>query len=134
MGGVLGKLFDSVSGGAVSKVIDRVLPDRMSEKEKADLQRELELELLKSQTSIIEAEANSDDAYVSRARPTFLYIGYAVIVFNFILLPGIQYFTSGAMVPLVLPEGFWYLFGTGYLGYTGARSADKNKWFASFSK
>lgn len=134
MGNILKSIVNSVSGGAIERVVDRVLPERMSEEEKRTLSQEMELELLRSQTDIIQAEAQSDDRYVSRARPTFLYIGYLVLIFNFILLPLLQFATGSTINPIIFPEGFWYLFGTGYLGYTGFRSADKAGWMKSFSK
>lgn len=133
MANIFKAVGNALTGGAIEKIVDRVLPDRMSEEEKARLAREIEKDLLKSQTDIIMAEASHDDKYVARARPTFLYIGYLVLVFNFILLPLLLFFTKQPMQPINLPEGFWYLFGTGYLGYTGARSADKNGWFASLA-
>jgi hypothetical protein len=94
----------------------------------------MERELLKSQTDIIMAEAQSTDKVVARARPLFLYIMYAILVFNYVGLPLLQFAFGRVLEPIILPEGAWYLFGAGYLGYTGFRSADKNQWMASFTK
>lgn len=121
----------------ISKVLDRVIPDpaardaakaALLQAQQAGEFRELEL-----QANMIVAEAQSDDPYTSRARPSFLYVVYiyvlAAIPYGalFVLAPdqaaagveGVQAWLSS------IPEEMWWLFGTGYLGYTGARSIDK---------
>ncbi len=92
-----------------------------------------ELEALKVSLSAILAEANSADPWTSRARPTFLYVMYLVI--GLCVLGGVvgiwwpdHVATAAANVGRLLgaiPESLWWLFGAGYLGYTGARSFDK---------
>ena len=69
---------------ASSRLIDRLVPDP-AEREKAKLallQAEGQLALQEMQTSLsaILAEANSQDPWTSRARPTFLYVIYGVIL------------------------------------------------------
>jgi len=69
---------------AGSRLIDRLVPDP-AEREKAKLallQAEGQLALQEMQTSLsaILAEANSPDPWTSRARPTFLYVIYGVIL------------------------------------------------------
>ena len=75
------------------------------------------------------------DKWTSRARPTFLYVMYGVILLT--IVGGIigiwfpdQVTTAAQNIANLLaaiPESLWWLFGTGYLGYTGARSVDKWK-------
>jgi hypothetical protein len=138
MGGFFGQVSKLLGGGAIQRVVDRVLPERVSEKEKLDLERELTLEMMSQSGEAISAEAKSEDSYVSRARPTFLYIMYVVIIFNFIFIPlsaqlcaillllGVTDLNlSTQLQPLVLPKEMWYLFGSGYLGYAGARTWEK---------
>ena len=69
---------------AGSRLIDRLVPDP-AEREKAKLallQAEGQLALQEMQTSLsaILAEASSADPWTSRARPTFLYVIYGVIL------------------------------------------------------
>jgi hypothetical protein len=79
------------------------------------------------------AEARSADPWTSRARPTFLYVMYAVIGLCFAGgLIGVWWPDQVTGAPqnianllAAIPENLWWLFGTGYLGYTGARSFDK---------
>lgn len=69
---------------ASSRLIDRRVPDP-AERDRAKLallQTEGQLALQEMQTSLsaILAEANSQVPWISRARPTFLYVIYGVIL------------------------------------------------------
>lgn len=123
--------------GVVSKVLDKIIPDP---EQRAAAKLELlnanaanELGLIEMQLSAIVKEAESSDPWTSRARPAFLYVVYVFILsaipmgFLFALQPGTaQAVTEGVKLWLTaIPEELWWLFGTGYLGYTGARSYDK---------
>jgi hypothetical protein len=85
---------------------------------------ELFYEDLKDRRALIKAEVTSEDVFVRRARPMFLYIMYAVIVFDFILLPFIRIFNP-AVPEIVLPGELYWLFGSAYTGYSVLRSMDK---------
>ncbi len=124
---------------ALGKVIDRVIPDKDAQSraraELARMEQEGELRQTEVQISAILAEAQSRDKWTSRARPTFLYVMYRVILLT--IVGGIigiwfpdQVTTAAQNIANLLaaiPESLWWLFGTGYLGYTGARSVDKWK-------
>jgi len=85
--------------------------------------RELEVQesdtIVKAAESVLVAEATSDDGYVRRARPTFLYLVYAILLYSYLVRPAM-----GQPV-LPLPEEIFWLFGSGILGYQGARSWEK---------
>ena len=125
--------------GPISSIIDKVIPDPAArDKAKLDLltlQGTQEMQQIQTQLSAIVAEANSTDPWTSRARPSFLYVMYALIL---LALPmgliaaadpemalgigrGMTAYLSG------LPEELYALFGTGYLGYTAARTWGKVK-------
>lgn len=78
-------------------------------------------------------ETASPDRFVSRARPTFLYVIYVMILAALpvgalaAFRPGIAAaVTSGIGAYLsALPEPLYALFGAGYLGYTAARQWGK---------
>lgn len=120
-----------------SKVIDRLWPDpEQREKAKLELlrlQQAGELRDLEVRMSAILAEAKSKDPWTSRARPSFLYVMYAVIGLCFaggilgIWWPDNVAAAAGNIAHLLgaIPDQLWWLFGAGYLGYTGARSYDK---------
>lgn len=119
------------------KLIDRLLPDEEAKaKAKLELlalQQTGELKEMETQVSAILAEAQSADPWTSRARPTFLYLMYAVIGLCFLGgIVGIWWpeqvgHASNNIRSLLnaVPDSLWGLFGVGYLGYTGARSWDK---------
>ena len=83
----------------------------------------------------LDRETAAADRYTSRARPTFLYVMYAL------LLGAVPVGLVGAVRPAAaagithamaaylaaIPEPLYALFGTGYLGYTVAREWGKAK-------
>jgi len=123
----------------VGEVIDRVIPDPKA-REAAKLQliqqaQEGKLKEVEQQLSAIVAEAQSKDPWTSRARPTFLYVVYLLILTS-IPMALVHAFNPELSLRLIegfngwlaaIPESIITLFGVGYLGYTGARSYDKFK-------
>jgi len=123
----------------ILSIIDKVIPDKDArEKAKLELlklQGSQEMELLQTRLSAIVAEANSPDPWTSRARPSFLYIMYAMILWA-IPMGVLAAFTPESASAIAegmnaylngLPEPLYALFGTGYLGYTAARQWGKVK-------
>ena len=131
-------LIESLAGPLAS-IIDKIIPDKAAREraklELIQLEGTQELETIKARLAAIVAEAQSPDPWTSRARPSFLYVMYAMILFS---LPmgllaafdptsaqaigaGITGYLNG------LPEPLYALFGTGYLGYTAARQWGKVK-------
>lgn len=118
-------------------IINKVIPDPQ---QKADAQLKLlqaqqagELEEVKAQLSAIIAEAQSSDPWTSRARPTFLYVIY-VILLAAIPMGILSIFAPDAAVHLTagfkawiaaIPDSLLQFFGVGYLGYTGGRTMEK---------
>jgi len=125
--------------GPISSIIDKVIPDPAArDKAKLDLltlQGTQEMQQIQTQLSAIVAEANSTDPWTSRARPSFLYVMYVMILWA--LPMGVlsafrpdtaRDIASGMNAYLAgLPEPLYALFGTGYLGYTAMRQWGKIK-------
>ncbi len=123
----------------LSKLIDKIIPDpRARDAAKLELlklQGSQELEAVRVQMSAIIAEAGSADPWTSRARPSFLYVMYAIILWAIPM--GLIAATQPEMAKNIaagmnaylggIPEPLWTLFGTGYLGYTVARQWGKAK-------
>jgi len=92
-----------------------------------------ELDTLKTNLSAILAEANSADPWTSRARPSFLYVMYLLLLTSIPM--GVLFAFEPAVADGVIqgfkgwlnaiPESLYALFGAGYLGYAGFRSWDK---------
>src|SRR5260221_2901014 len=68
----------------------------------------------------IRAEAASGDKYTSRARPSFLYVMLGILATNYVLFPLL------GKAALVFPDALFWLFGSCMLGYTGARTWEKD--------
>ncbi|GGC36161.1 hypothetical protein GCM10011371_24430 [Novosphingobium marinum] len=131
-------ILDSLIGPLVS-IIDKVIPDRAARDraklELLQLQGSQEMQILETRMSAIVAEAHSADPWTSRARPTFLYVMYAMILWALpmgilsALHPATARAVSEGMNAYLgsLPEPLYALFGTGYLGYTVARQWGKAK-------
>jgi Holin of 3TMs, for gene-transfer release len=123
--------------GPLSAIIDKIIPDK-AERDRAKLelirlQGSQELELIQARLAAIVAEANSPDPWTSRARPSFLYVMYALILWALPmgLLSAVSPATAAEIAAgmtgylTALPEPLYALFGTGYLGYTAARQWGK---------
>ena len=131
-------IFDAIIG-PLTAIIDKVIPDK-AERDKAklellQLQGSQELETIRVQLSAIVAEANAADPWTSRARPSFLYVMYAMILLAVPMgvvaafRPETALAIGAGMTAYLngLPEPLYALFGTGYLGYTAARQWGKAK-------
>jgi len=134
----LGAIFDF--GG---KLVDKLFPDKIAqEKERNTAQLALaqmlqngEMETLKVSLSAILAEAQSADPWTSRARPSFMYVIYIMILAAIPMgilaafRPDIAASVATGMQAWLaaIPDSLWALFGAGYLGYTTVRGYEKAK-------
>ena len=125
--------------GPVAALIDKIVPDPeardRAKLELLRLQSEQELQAVQTQLTAIVAEARSGDPWTSRARPSFLYVMYALLLWAIpmglisAVEPDIAAAIARGMTAYLngIPEPLYVLFGTGYLGYTAARSWGKAK-------
>lgn len=123
----------------IAGLIDTIIPDpRARDAAKLELVKmhnSPELTLLSTQLSAIIAEAGSKDPWTSRARPSFLYVMYALLLWSIpmgliaAVQPQMAHDIASGMTRYLnaLPEPLYALFGTGYLGYTAARQWGKVK-------
>lgn len=121
-------------------LIDKLLPNPEA-KAKAQmdllvLQQNGDLKELETRMSAILAEASSADPWTSRARPSFLYVFYFIILSMTVAAPVLGVFAPEAMDAFfanvgkgfaAIPEELWWAFTAGYLGYAGARTFEKRK-------
>ena len=84
-------------------------------------------DMAKLQVQAITAETTSEDPYVRRARPTFLYVMIAAIGYSLIVAPVVNAFLHKGLVPMEIPGAYLELFGVSFLGYVGARTWEKTK-------
>ena len=125
--------------GPVAKLLDKIIPDpEARDRAKLELlkvQGGQEMQAVQAQMAAIIAEANSADPWTSRARPSFLYVMYALLLWSIpmgliaAVNPGMAQGIARGMTSYLagIPEELYALFGTGYLGYTAARAWGKAK-------
>lgn len=117
----------------IASLIDKIIPEPKARDaaklELNKLQGSQEMDVLRTQLSAVFAEAQSADPWTSRARPSFLYVTYAMLLWAIPMgliaavqpqavaniARGMNAYLNG------LPEPLYALFGTGYLGYTVVR-------------
>jgi len=134
---IIGSLIESVVG-IVGKAADKIIPDAA---QKQQFQLEMQKQLQAMDTAELDrsfdvmiAEAQSADKWTSRARPSFMYVMYTLILSAIPI--GILYAISPSTAGNIsagfkqwlaaIPDSMWALFGTGYVGYSVARSYDKH--------
>ena len=120
-----------------TKLIDKIFPDpeqkARAQLELLKMQQSGDLDEMKVQLSAIIAEAQSTDPWTSRARPSFLYVVYILLLWSIpmgvltIFRPdAAAAFTAGFKAwMLAIPEPVLTLFGVVMTGYVAGRSWEK---------
>ena len=120
-----------------AKLIDKLIPDKEAQAraklELIAMQQAGELKTLEVRMSAILADAQSSDPWTSRARPSFLYVVYLLILFAIPMgfLSAIAPETATQVATgfkewlEAIPESLVDLFTFVMLGYIGGRSWEK---------
>lgn len=129
----------SIVTGLGKDVLDKLWPDPAQQAQAKitllEAQQKGELDAVAQQLSSIIAEAKSADPWTSRARPSFMYVIYLLILMA-LPMAVVAAFNPALSVAIIngfhqwlaaIPDSYLQLFGVGYLGYTGARSFEKLK-------
>lgn len=111
--------------------IQSALGDAKDDPEAMKLIQDHELELEREYTKraqagldVIKAEAQSEDPWVRRARPMWLYMGMIIFFVQMVIFP----FCKIRITEFIAPEAlnwFYTIIGSGYLGYGALRTYDK---------
>ena len=111
---IIGDLISNTVGKVIGGVVNKYLPASMSEKEKADMQLEINKLVLEEEKNIqaqletvnstMRTEAQSDKFIVYAWRPLVGFCFVALICNNFILMP---YLASYGLQPIIIPDGIW---------------------------
>lgn len=133
--------IDPVTAGIdlINKAIDRFVPDP-AQRDAAKLamqqaERDGNLNEVKVAMSAILAEAQSSDPWTSRARPSFLYVVYILLLFG-LPMGVLSAFNPGAALAVAagfkawltaIPESLYILFGVVMTGYGVQRTVEKVK-------
>ncbi len=131
-------IFDGLVA-PIAGLLDKLIPDpRARDAAKLELLKlegARDLDAVRAQLSAIVAEAQSADPWTSRARPSFLYVMYALLLWAIpmgliaAVRPTMADAIARGMTAYLagIPEPLYALFATGYLGYTAARTWGKAK-------
>lgn len=103
----------------MQKELEVILQKRDSEIEQT-LRKSLE-----AKEKIIVAELNQGDNYTKRARPTVVYFGLLVILYNYCIIPTIQMVKGLSMQTFDLPTEFWIAWGGIVATWSIGRSSEK---------
>lgn len=133
--------LDPVTAGLdlIGKAIDRFVPDpaaaATAKLEMFKAQQAGEFKAVEIAMSAIIAEAQSSDPWTSRARPSFLYVVYIMLLFG--LPMGVVSAWSPATATAIaagfkawltaIPDSLYILFGTVMTGYGISRTVEKVK-------
>jgi hypothetical protein len=133
---MLAGLLPSIS----EKILSKVFPSDEDKAKKLEARARLveaeqkgEFIELETRMQAIVMEAKSKDPWTSRARPSFLYVMYLMILAS-IPMGVVQIFAPVSGQEFIegfkgwleaIPVELWGLFGAGYLGYVNKRSQDK---------
>lgn len=129
----IGSALDFAKG-----LMDRFWPPQASESEKlaaasqiAPLIEQRENQIVEAQKEIIVAELSQGDNYTKRARPTIIYAGLSFVFLVHVFFPLLEWvaiiFGRDLSSPpsLILPEAFWWTWGSVCGVYALGRSAEK---------
>lgn len=123
----IGSIADLAKG-----IMDKFIPSKMSDAEKAGAQIALQEMLQKRENTVIEAqksiivsEMQQADIFTKRARPTLVYAGLLFIFMVHVAFPILAYLSNETLPALSLPEEFWWAW-SGVCGvWVLGRSAEK---------
>lgn len=130
---IAGGLFD-IGKALIDKLIPNPEANAAAQLELMKLDQNGQLNELQTRMSSILAEANSEDPWTSRARPSFMYVFYLIIIFMVMGAPIMGIFFPVQMDLFfqnvgkgfnAIPEAMWWTFSAGYLGYTGTKTFEK---------
>ena len=131
--GIIQGLLGGGQGGAL-KTISKVIDDlHTSDEEKLDkkiLMQRLQQKLAEKQLDVRHQEAGHRSIFVSGWRPFIGWCGGFALAFEFILSPGIEWYSKFAGLNLTAPEiqtGPLLAIVTSMLGVAGLRSFEKSK-------
>ena len=98
----------------------KILHDNAMDMEK------LYTERAKAALEVMGVEASSEDGFVRRARPAWLYAGMLILFIQMAIMPFCGVKISDFVDPQAL-NWFYSIVGAGYLGYGVLRTVDKRK-------
>ena len=125
LGGSLGQAVKDIVGAfKLDPTVKAQLEAQIEQNQDLLIQKQMEFDAKLNDVAgaNIRAEEQSGDKYTMRARPSVIWVGLGVIVFNFCLM---NFLKRWGFAPMDLPDAFWWTWGTVVTGYVFNRSAQE---------
>lgn len=135
---MISQVVAGMAGPAFELIDNLFTSDEEREQKKLEflqLQQSGKLKGMEQKMSVLLAEAQSKDPWTSRARPSFLYVFYILLLMG-IPMGILSFFNPEASQAMgngfkawleAIPEEAWTAFWICFTGYTGARTFEKSK-------
>lgn len=135
---MISQVVAGMAGPAFELIDNLFTSDEEREQKKLEflqLQQSGKLKGMEQKMSVLLAEAQSKDPWTSRARPSFLYVFYILLLMG-IPMGFLSFFNPEAAQAVAagfqawlsaIPEEAWTAFWICFTGYTGARTFEKSK-------
>lgn len=135
---MISEVVAGMAGPAFELIDNLFTSDEEREQKKLEflqLQQSGKLKGMEQKMSVLLAEAQSKDPWTSRARPSFLYVFYILLLMgipmgflSFFKPEAAQAVAAGFQAWLsAIPEEAWTAFWICFTGYTGARTFEKSR-------
>jgi len=121
VGGLIGpasKIIDDLHTSGEEKDAAKVAFERVLQERESEVEQTVRAEL-QAKERIIVAELNQTDNYTKRARPTVVYTGLLMIIYNYSVAPSV------GLGVMELPTEFWVGWSGIVATYSIGRSAEK---------
>lgn len=136
---IIKEIISSSLGTTISEIGNTIKKFVTTDKDRMEMQIQLEAILqkrdsevestvrkeLEAKERVLVAELTQGDSYTKRARPTVVYFGLIVILYNYCVIPTIQMFRALEISPFDLPTEFWIAWGGIVATWAIGRSAEK---------
>lgn len=121
-------------GDKVEEVVNAISSDKLTPEQKENLAKAVSEHTEKMESYVValrgldvdehKTEIQSEDLFVRRARPMFLYVVILILLLNY-GGSAVAHWFSNAVTPITLPPDLLTLFGVMVGGYMWLRSKDK---------
>lgn len=136
---IISEIISSGLGSAIEGFGSTIKKFVTTDGDRMQMQKELEVILqkrdseieqtlrtaLEAKERVITAELQQGDNYTKRARPTVVYFGLLVILYNYCIIPTVQLFKGLLMQTFDLPTDFWIAWGGIVATWSIGRSSEK---------
>ena len=128
--GEVGDAIDQFHTSGEEKQAFKLELESLLQKRDSEIEATIRTELQAKERVLI-AELQQGDNFTKRARPSLIYTGLVMIVFNYCIIPTIQLLLSVTVQPFELPAEFWAAWGgicaTWVIGRSAERRGSRSK-------